>query len=76
MANIIVQDLEMNQDMDNVSLGDIIGGSYCHGGRKKICKRKITSYWVKIRRRVREVRYVWKTYRVKRFKVQLVCYWR
>jgi hypothetical protein len=75
MTNIIIQDLEMNQDLDNVSLGDIIGGHGCHG-RKKICKRRVTSYYVKIRRRVRQVKYVWKTYRVKRFKIQLVCYWR
>lgn len=82
MANIVIQDLEVNKDLDNVSLGDIIGGSSCHGGNgghgrhKKICKRKITSYWVKIRRQVRQVKYVWKTYNVKRYKVQLVCYWK
>ncbi len=75
MANIAIKDLEMDKELDNVSLAQIIGGHRCHPPRR-ICFRRRVRYIKRIAYRKRIVRYVTAFKFVPAYKTVLVCFWR
>ena len=57
MANIVIKDLEMDKELDNVSLLQIIGGHRCFPPRR-ICVRRRVKYLKKVVYLQRKVTYV------------------
>ncbi len=75
MTNIAIKDLDINEELDNVSLGSLIGGSRCHPPRR-VCKKVLISYFKKVRVLAKKTVFYFKTIRVRAFKTALICYWR
>ena len=75
MTNIAIKDLEMDKELDNVSLLQIIGGHRCHPPRK-ICFRRRVRYIKRIAYKKKIVRYVTAFKFVPAYKTVLVCFWR
>lgn len=75
MANIVIKDLEMDKELDNVSLAQIIGGHRCYPPRR-ICFRRRVRYFKRIAYRKRIVKYVTAFKFVPAYKTVLVCFWR
>ena len=68
-------DLEMDKELDNVSLLQIIGGHRCHPPHK-ICYRKRIKYLKKVAYWQRRVTYVKRFKFVPAYKTITVCFWR
>ena len=74
--HIAINDLEINEELDTVSLGSIVGGRHCGNPRQKVCKKVIISYFKKVRILAKKTVFYFKTVRVRAFKTALICYWR
>ncbi len=75
MANIVNKDLEMDKELDNVSLLQIIGGHRCFPPRR-ICIRRRVKYLKKQVYWQKKVTYVKKFRFVPAYKTITVCFWR
>lgn len=75
MANIVIKDLEMDKELDNISLLQIIGGHGCYPP-KKVCHRKRMKFYKKIAYFKKIVKHVKKYRMVPRWKTEYVCYWK
>jgi hypothetical protein len=73
MANIVIKDLEMDKELDKVSLLDIVGG--CHK-KHRVCFRRRIKYLKRVAYRKRVVKYVTAFKFVPAYKTIMVCYWR
>ncbi len=75
MANIVIRDLEMDKELDKISLLDIMGGG-CRR-RRKYCYRRTVAVYRTVRRRHVKIR-VWYTKHRKLvgYKSTTVCFWR
>ncbi len=75
MASIVIKDLEMDKELDNVSLLQIIGGHRCHPPLR-ICHRRRIKYLKRVTYWQRKVTYVRRFKFVPAYKTITVCFWR
>ena len=75
MASTIVKDLEMDKDLDNISMLQIIDGHGCHPPRK-VCFRRRIKYLKKVTYYQKKITYVKKYKFVPAYKTVTVCFWR
>ncbi len=77
MANIVIRDLEMDKELDNVSLAEIIGGYRCNP-KKRVCVRRRVRYLKRITYHARVVRvsYMKRTRYVAAYKTIRICFWK
>lgn len=73
MANIVIKDLEMDKELDNVSLLQIVGG--CHK-KHRVCYRRRVKYLKKVAYKKRIIKYVTAFKFVPAYKTIMVCYWK
>ncbi len=75
MANIVCKDLEMDKELDNVSMLQIIGGYRCHPPHR-VCVRRRVKYLKKVFYTQKKIIYVKKFKFVPAYKTITVCFWR
>jgi hypothetical protein len=74
MANIVIKDLEMDKELDNVSLLEIIGGCY---RRRRICISKTVAVYKTVLRRHTRLQVWYTRHRViAGYRSVTVCFWR